>query len=238
MEVRRNEKYCTPCKNEKKEPRQKPCFTCGTTIEVCTNRKYCVDCSKDVRVENQRRWREQNPERANAHYAKYRAENPEKRIESQAKWRASNIEEVRRKGREYKADNKERIKEHEKQYEIDHPGRMGTIRKKYREKHKVRIKKYLRRWGVSSKGKLIKSYHSATRRAKERECFHDFTPEEWMKKKLRTKGHCPHCKKKVGINKLTLDHTPPISKAPKGFVYTIKHMTPLCGSCNSVKHNS
>ena len=68
--------------------------------------------------------------------------------------------------------------------------------------------------------------------------IHDFTFYEWQEKVLETKGICPECKENVGINKLTLDHIVPVSKAPEGFTYTIKDVTPLCKSCNSSKSNS
>ena len=34
---------------------------------------------------------------------------------------------------------------------------------------------------------------------------------------------------------LSLDHNPPISKAPIGFIYTIDNVQPMCKSCNSSK---
>jgi 5-methylcytosine-specific restriction endonuclease McrA len=34
-----------------------------------------------------------------------------------------------------------------------------------------------------------------------------------------------------------MDHTPPLSKAPKGFRYKLRDVNPLCKSCNSRKYN-
>lgn len=60
-------------------------------------------------------------------------------------------------------------------------------------------------------------------------------------------GVCPGFKTQphyVGIDKLTLDHTYPVSMASKDYeltgdkrVYTINDVQPLCQCCNSSKHN-
>ena len=65
--------------------------------------------------------------------------------------------------------------------------------------------------------------------------YNDFNYKQWYGKVLLTKGYCPKCKKFIGINKLTLDHIFPLSKAPKGLTYTINDVQPLCKSCNSRK---
>ena len=50
-----------------------------------------------------------------------------------------------------------------------------------------------------------------------------------------TNGICQLCKKYVGDENLTLDYIIPISKAPKGFIYAINDVQPLCKTCNSSK---
>jgi 5-methylcytosine-specific restriction endonuclease McrA len=60
---------------------------------------------------------------------------------------------------------------------------------------------------------------------------------EWLLKLDKTKGICPNCKTFVGKNKLEIDHIIPISKAPRGFIYTINDIQPLCRSCNASKGN-
>ena len=67
--------------------------------------------------------------------------------------------------------------------------------------------------------------------------IHLFSQDEWIKKIEATKGFCPLCGIEVGIEKLTLDHIIPLSKAPKGFIYTIDSVQPLCARCNSKKGN-
>jgi 5-methylcytosine-specific restriction endonuclease McrA len=78
---------------------------------------------------------------------------------------------------------------------------------------------------------------AARRRYRLNNISQTFTSVEWAKKVRRTKGICPRCKKQFELSKLTLDHIVPVSKAPLGFVYTIKDIQPLCLSCNTSKGN-
>ena len=78
------------------------------------------------------------------------------------------------------------------------------------------------------------------RQLKKKELFVDFTIDEWKQKVEQTKGICPICNRpysNIFPFCATLDHTPPISKAPTGFHYTIDDIQPLCGSCNSSKRD-
>jgi 5-methylcytosine-specific restriction endonuclease McrA len=78
---------------------------------------------------------------------------------------------------------------------------------------------------------------SVTRRiARLHNVVHAFTVNEWISKKNATNGICPLCNILVGIDKLTLDHVFPISKAEEGRVYTINDVEPLCLSCNCSKN--
>ena len=49
--------------------------------------------------------------------------------------------------------------------------------------------------------------------------LHDFSTKEWLAKLQETNGVCPGCENFVGIDKLTLDHIHPISKAENGQIY-------------------
>ena len=82
--------------------------------------------------------------------------------------------------------------------------------------------------------------HRKTKRARKNNIIENYTSKQWMKKVKAANGTCPGYGRKphqVGADKLTLDHTPPISRAPEGFIYTIDNVNPLCGSCNSAKSN-
>lgn len=66
---------------------------------------------------------------------------------------------------------------------------------------------------------------------------HDISVTEWNNKVELTKGYCPSCNQFIGIRELTLDHIIPISKVPKGFIYKIDDIQPLCSKCNNSKGN-
>jgi len=105
---------------------------------------------------------------------------------------------------------------------------------------KYNRKKY-KKWVSSIEGKIKHRLSNYRRRSREKLCGHSFTIKEWSDKLDKTKGVCPgyNCEPHfVGIDKLTLDHTPPISKAPKGYTYKIDDVTPLCMSCNCKKRDN
>ena len=106
---------------------------------------------------------------------------------------------------------------------------------KYRKSYKR--KNSLKKYTSSEKGKMNGIRNANRRRGRLKNITHGFTSEEWIQKKRNTFGVCSRCNKWVGINKLSLDHIIPISKAPHGFIYQIEDVQPLCKSCNSSKNN-
>ncbi len=110
----------------------------------------------------------------------------------------------------------------------------GTI--KYKGSHKKELKR-LKRYRNTKRGKLTRTFLQLKRQRKIKGLKESFKLHEWINKLKSTKGICPKCGENVGLNKLTKDHTPPITKAPKGFIYTINNVNPLCLSCNSSKGN-
>jgi 5-methylcytosine-specific restriction endonuclease McrA len=85
--------------------------------------------------------------------------------------------------------------------------------------------------------KPYKKADTRKRRLLKKSAIECFTVKEWQQKLEATKGVCPKCNTFIGIDKLTLDHIIPISKAPIGFKYTINGVQPLCMVCNSKKRN-
>ena len=82
---------------------------------------------------------------------------------------------------------------------------------------------------------------SRLRRARENQIIEDFSNSEWLELLANSKGFCPGYKclpHYVGTFNLTLDHIIPISKVPKGHIYTKKDIQPLCKSCNSKKSDT
>lgn len=103
----------------------------------------------------------------------------------------------------------------------------------YYHKHRRELNKRRVEWCRKFPEK--KKAYDARYRHKKREVSCDFTADEWIDKKKRAKGKCQICNKKVGMKKLTMDHNPPISIVPKGYVYPLKGVIAICKSCNSSK---
>lgn len=88
------------------------------------------------------------------------------------------------------------------------------------------------------KHKSKRKLEDAKRRGKLKQITHAFTLGEWEDKVKATNGICPRCKMPYMCGHgLSLDHEPPISKAPVGFIYTIDDVQPMCKSCNCIKSN-
>lgn len=97
---------------------------------------------------------------------------------------------------------------------------------------KIYRKKYMK----TPQGKLLKYINNHLRKYKLKNIVHNFTSEQWEKKKAKSHGIC--LKKFGGCGKrkkLTLDHTPPLSKIKDGHIYNLKDVVPICRSCNSSK---
>ena len=105
--------------------------------------------------------------------------------------------------------------------------------KKYKETRLPFIKEQYKKYGNYR-------YNLKLRRARRRGYLknikHLFTTLEWKDKLEKTSGICPSCNTYIGIEKLTLDHIYPVSKAEVGRIYTINDIQPLCIDCNNRKN--
>jgi len=108
---------------------------------------------------------------------------------------------------------------------------------KYRINNRDKIKEHNKRFKNTERGKIIIQRCNRNRWAAIHQTKHNFTIDEWLIKLANTNGICPICMENVGVEFLTMDHIIPVSKAPRGFIYTIKDVQPLCRSCNSKKGN-
>jgi len=115
------------------------------------------------------------------------------------------------------------------------PWNKGLTKYTY-EQYREAQNKYQKQYRIGI-GKLKSKIFKIQRKHLEKQFKHSFTLEEWNKKINKTKGICPMCGKYVGVNKLTLDHIVPLTKAQKRFEYTIDDVQPLCNKCNSKKGN-
>ena len=129
-------------------------------------------------------------------------------------------------------------KEYSKRYREANKEHINEYNKKYQRNNKKHLKEYRRKYYKTSNGRKTIHKGMLKRNGRMNEVIHNFNYHEWWEKVLETEGICPECKEDVGIYQLTMDHIIPISKAPKGFIYTIEGIKPLCKLCNSSKGNS
>ena len=113
---------------------------------------------------------------------------------------------------------------------------------KYRKSPKRNVS--LKRYTKSFKGKMNSLRASMNRRAAFNSIIHQFTQDEWVNLLNNANGVCKKCNTYFGIDKLTLDHIYPVSKALKAYlntqikrIYTIKDVQALCLSCNISKND-
>lgn len=106
---------------------------------------------------------------------------------------------------------------------------------KEKENYKERRKKIVNKYNSSIKGRINSLNNDIKRKHNLKRIKHVFTINEFKLKLEKTKGYCKCCNKYIGIDKLTVDHIIPISKAKDNFEYTITDIDFLCKSCNSKK---
>lgn len=98
----------------------------------------------------------------------------------------------------------------------------SEYQKFYRDKHAEDLKEK-RKW----------SRYPNRVKLKKLSLSENFTADEWKEKVDETGGMCARCGKTYEEGSgLTINHTPDMSKAPKGFVYSIDDVEPMCHSCN------
>jgi len=184
------------------------CYICGKDIiKTQHNQKYCDKCSKKRYKIYYQKHKKEILERRKKHYQKY---HQQKRV---IICEMCSREIIVNSSRQKRCDDCQKIW------------------------HKVYQANYSKEYRKTKNGKLAYKKLNNKRRATKNNIVEDFTMEEWFRKVDKTLGICHSCNKFVGKEKLTIDHNPPLSKVPKGFVYTINDVNPLCKSCNSKKSN-
>src|SRR3989344_1370027 len=167
---------------------------------------------------------------------------------------------IKEQNRRYYIKHKSEIYKKQREYNISHP----EIKKRLREYNRIYqnkperkewAKKYKsiqevqdrynglnRKYRHTPEGRAKARFYNQRRRINKLGIIEGYTREDFLKLAKKTKGICPSCKKPFtkgfhSKNELTIDHNPPISKSPKGFLYKINNISPLCRSCNSKKGN-
>ena len=100
---------------------------------------------------------------------------------------------------------------------------------KYCSQHSIKFQKG--KGNINWKGGLN---YNITRRAMKLNAEGSHTLKEWLILKIKYQFMCLCCKKTEPEIKLTEDHIIPLSKGGSNYIENIQ---PLCGSCNSIKHD-
>jgi 5-methylcytosine-specific restriction endonuclease McrA len=161
-----------------------------------------------------KRWWDKDPERAKKS-ARERAikayrKNPEKGRAASAKFRKENPEKIKASVDKWFEENKEYRREYKKEYRRTHKKEITE----YRKKNPARNKAY-----------------KQNRRAKQSGAGGSFTAKQWVDLCKKYDYRCLCCNRR---RKLTADHVIPVSK---GGSSNIRNIQPLCGPCNSHKHD-
>lgn len=204
------------------ENKDKLCKLCGINKRGLPFVQICEDCKNKALAEKEART--------------MLKPTPEQIIERRRLRRREQKKRYKQRHRDKYLAEKKRWKEKYKQL---HKVELNEKRKENISQYKERRLEARKTWKKTPQGRFSKKIGKFRRRKKESQVVHSYTKEQWEAKVLSVNGICPVCKQPFdsGLRMLTLDHTPPISKAPIGFVYTIDNVSPMCASCNSKKRD-
>ena len=137
--------------------------------------------------------------------------------------------------KKYYEINKEKIHKKQRAWRKTPKGKASRRKEYSSEKGRLADKRRTKKYIKTDKGKLTYLLLRHRQLAKKYNVKNKFTKKEWKKLKESTEGFCISCRKFVGLSNITIDHIIPYSKAPKGFVYTIKNIQAICRHCNEKK---
>lgn len=236
----------------------KKCTKCGEVkslddFSMCKRakdgkRSHCKQC----RLNTQKKYREENPEKVAAsnkkwqqknkekiavynkkYNKKYREENPEKVAAHSKKWQQENPERAATSSRKWNQKNKEKMAEQRKQYEQKNKEKIAARKKKYREenpeyKEKIaaRTKKY------REENKELHRLYSQRRLARKKALPNTLTPQQWNLVLEHFNGGCALTKQTENIH---LEHFIPISWGHGGTTH--KNCYPMVDRLNYSKHD-
>lgn len=153
--------------------------------------------------------------------------------ENSRKWRANNKEKVQQLNRLHHSKNREQRNEYHRQYRQRHPDYFRHKMQEFRQNNPDYHRKLMRRWSRANASKI--KAKDNRRRAFKMGKVNSFTAQEWDDLKERYDYTCLRCGRTEPDIKLTADHIIPISKNGRG---TIDNIQPLCGQCNTAKHDN
>ena len=199
---------------EKEKPLDKVCLKCKNHFKTKTfgySRKYCNNCIPLI-INEQTRVYNQKAETKNKKREYYRSK------------RYKEIDKIRN----LKPERIEKRKVYKQKYSHSEKGRQKD---KYWRKN-------------TEKGRLNSIFNNLRRRERLNNTKRAYTKAEWFKKvdDAKKEGKCSKCgslftNEPRSLHQITMDHNPPLSKAPKGFPYRIDNLEPICFSCNARKQD-
>lgn len=229
------------------------CIICKKEI-IAKNRtrRYCEDCYREIENQRKRNYRktshgikitkdyskkyyEENVRERKKYSKEWGRKNPEKRKENHLKFKKKNPDYYSDYNHKYYEQNKESENERAKKYHQKNKELILQKLKEYREANREYFSKHNKEYRKTPRGREIVRKIKRLRYEKKKGVKTMYSLKEWKLKLAMTKGICPNCNKFIGIDKLTLDHNPPLAIVPEGFVYTINEVFPLCHSCNAKK---
>lgn len=152
--------------------------------------------------------------------------------ENSRAWRANNKDRVAELNREFYEANREARKEYNRQFRKDNPEYFREKMREFREKNPSYNRDAMREWARANPDKIREKDNK--RRIFKMGKSTSFTAQEWAELKRRYNYTCLRYGRREPEIKLTADHVVPISKGGSG---TIANIQPLCGPCNTAKHD-
>lgn len=192
------------------------------------HRGYYQRNREEILAKN-RKWIEVHPEKPAEYQRAYRRRNPEKTKEAVRQYLALNRDAVLARKKQHHKE----IADEEKAYRQAHREEgnrssrewLGRFRAEHREEYRLKQREWYRR---NPHTYLAKTHR---RRTRQTQAGGTYTQEQWDEL-LRIYGYrCLSCGK--GSVKLTADHVVPVVM---GGTSNIDNIQPLCGPCNSKKH--
>lgn len=184
-----------------------PCRRCGGSEWYSSGK--CVQCKR----EQDRRYRENNPDKISERKRAYVLNNPEAERLRKRKW-----EEI----------NRDRVREAERRRVAADPERYRENYRRYSERHPDRRRESRRRWEQANPEKV--NAKNQRRRERMREVGGKYSAAEFKSLCDRYDNRCLACGRQDV--KLTADHVIPLAQ---GGSNDISNVQPLCLSCNSIK---
>ena len=149
-----------------------------------------------------------------------------KEAEKAKKYYWANVEERRAYATQYRKDHPRKVKAATAAWFANNKEYRKKYKAEYREQHAAQIKAYRR----ANKERQI--VYKANRKTRLTNAGGKFTVKQWRELCALYGSRCLCCSRK---KPLTVDHVIPVSK---GGTSDIDNIQPLCGPCNSTKHDN